>query len=89
MAPTQRVEEFLYRLDNCHENGGSVHEKSMTYERSLFSCYVMRRRPMTPVDEIERDLFTMTRFLGIEIRLAIAGTRLLKIKIKVRGGKMR
>jgi hypothetical protein len=36
--------------DNCHENGGSVHEKSMTDERSLFSSCVMRRMPMTPVE---------------------------------------
>ena len=36
----------------------------------------------TTVDETDRDLFTMTRFVGIEIRLAIAGTRLLKTKVR-------
>jgi hypothetical protein len=40
----------------------------------------------TTVDEIDRDLFTVTGFLGTEIRLAIAGTRHPR---KVRGGKMR
>ena len=30
---------------DCHENGGSVHEKSMTYERSLFSCYLCAGGP--------------------------------------------
>jgi hypothetical protein len=40
----------------------------------------------TTVDETDRDLLTMTRFLGIEIRLAIAGTRHLR---KVPGGRMR
>ena len=28
---------------SCHENSGAAHEKSMTYEHSLFSCYVVRR----------------------------------------------
>jgi len=32
----------------------------------------------TTVDEMDGDLLTMTRFLGIEIRLAIAGTRHLR-----------
>jgi hypothetical protein len=36
----------------------------------------------TTVDETDRDLFAITRFLGIEIRLAIAGTRLLKTKVR-------
>jgi hypothetical protein len=45
----------------------------------------------TTVDETDRDFLTMTRLLAIEIRLAIAETRLLKIKDindKMRGGKM-
>jgi hypothetical protein len=43
--------ELMSYLLNCHENGASVHEKSMTYERSPFSCYVMRRRRMAPVEK--------------------------------------
>jgi hypothetical protein len=46
MGPEDARASIVFRR-SCHENGGSAHEKSMTYERLLFSCYVMRRRTMT------------------------------------------
>ena len=54
---------------DCHENGEAVHEKSMPHERSPFSCYVMRRRHMTPVDKsrehsLENSLLNLHSVLG-------------------------
>ena len=56
----------------------AVDERRQRRQRVEENLY--RLEDWTIVDELDRDLFTMTRFLGIEIRLAIAGTRHLKIR---------